>query len=268
MLGAIIGDIIGSIYEFDNIKTKDFPLFQAASQITDDSVCTVAVADAILNDRDPTETLVKWCRSNPGRGYGDRFTKWFDLPWQEPYHSFGNGAAMRVSPAAFLAPSIEFARMLAKRVTEVTHDHEEGVKGALATTDAIWLAFNAATPAEIRSHISSLYGYDMDRTVDSIRPTYRFHESCQKTVPEAIICAIESIDFEDAVRNAISIGGDSDTLAAITGAIAEALHTIPTDLCREAWGRLPKDMAVIVRQLYADASRHTGGYRMPLSAVI
>ncbi len=146
--------------------------------------------------------------------------------------------------------------------------HEEGIKGALATTDAIWLAFNAATPAEIRSHISSLYGYNMDRTVDSIRPTYRFNESCQKTVPEAIICAIESIDFEDAVRNAISIGGDSDTLAAIAGAIAEALHTIPTDLCREAWGRLPEDMAVVVRQLYVDASRHTGGYRMPLSAII
>lgn len=268
MLGAIIGDIVGSIYEFDNIKTKDFPLFQTDSRITDDTVCTVAVADTILNDRDPTQTMVTWCRDHPGMGYGDRFVKWFDLPWQEPYGSFGNGAAMRVSPAAFLSPSLEYTRELATKVTEITHDHPEGLKGALATADAIWMAFNAATPDEIRSHVATVYGYNMDRTVDAIRPDYRFNESCMKTVPEAIICAIEATDFEDAIRNAISIGGDSDTLAAITGSIAEALFQIPHNLCKEAWSRLPQDMAEVIKQMYREAPRHTGGYRMPLSAVI
>lgn len=265
MLGAIIGDIVGSIYEFDNIKTKNFPLFQAESRITDDTVCTVAVADIILKDRDPAEAMVAWCRAYPGMGYGDRFTKWFDLPWQEPYGSFGNGAAMRVSPAAFLSPSIQYARELAIKVTAITHNHEEGLKGALATTDAIWLAFNAATPSEIRAHIGNTYGYEMDRTVDSIRPDYSFHESCMKTVPEAIICAIDATDFEDAIRNAVSLGGDSDTLAAITGAIAEALFQIPENLCKEAWSRLPPKMSDVVRQMYTDAARHTGGYRMPLA---
>jgi ADP-ribosyl-[dinitrogen reductase] hydrolase len=264
MLGAIIGDIVGSIYEFDNIKTKEFELFQEGSRITDDTVCTIAVADTILNDCDPTETMVRWCRSYPGMGYGDRFTKWFDLPWQEPYGSFGNGAAMRVSPAAFLAPSMEYARELAIKVTKITHNHEEGLKGALATTDAIWLAFNAATPSEIRSHIAAVYGYDMNRTVDAIRPEYGFYESCMQTVPEAIICALEASDFEDAIRNAISLGGDSDTLAAITGSIAEAMFQIPDNMGKEAWSRLPNDIATVVKQMYRDASKHTGGYRMPL----
>jgi ADP-ribosylglycohydrolase len=267
MLGAIIGDIVGSVYEYDRIKTKDFPLFQAGSRITDDTVCTVAVADTLLNDRDPTEAMVTWCRNYPGMGYGDRFTKWFDLPWQEPYGSFGNGAAMRVSPAAFLSPSLEYTRKLATKVTEITHNHPEGLKGALATADAIWMAFNAATPAEIRGHVGAMYGYDMDRSVESIRPDYRFYESCMKTVPEAIICAIEASDFEDAIRNAVSLGGDSDTLAAITGAIAEALFQIPERLCKEAWTRLPQDMTDVMLQMYRDSSKHTGGYRMSLRSV-
>ncbi len=268
MIGAIIGDIVGSIYEFDNIKTKDFPFFQDKSRITDDTVCTVAVANIILDGKDPVETMVSWCRNYPGMGYGDRFTKWFDLPWQEPYNSFGNGAAMRVSPSAFLAPSIEYARKLAIKVTEITHNHPEGIRGALATCDAIWLSFNSMSPSEIRAHITNTYGYDMDRTVDSIRPTYKFNESCMGTVPEAIICALEAVDFEDAIRNAISIGGDSDTLAAITGAVAEARFMIPNDLCKEAIRRLPDDnMRAIVFRLYCEASKHTGGYRMPLSVI-
>ncbi|MBK6591404.1 MAG: ADP-ribosylglycohydrolase family protein [Burkholderiales bacterium] len=267
MLGAIIGDIVGSVYEFDNIKTKDFPLFREDSRITDDTVCTVAVADSILNNRDPVETMVYWCRKHNSMGYGDRFVKWFDLPWQEPYGSFGNGAAMRVSPAAFLAPTIECARKLALRVTEITHNHPEGIKGALATSDAIWMAFNSAEPTEIRKHIETMYGYDLNRTVDLIRPTYKFNESCMGTVPEAIICALEAADFEDAIRNAISIGGDSDTLAAITGAIAEARFMIPDDICQEALRRMPDDLRMVILQMYRDASKHTGGFRMPLSAV-
>ena len=265
MLGAIIGDIVGSVYEFDNIKTKDFPLFREDSRITDDTVCTVAVADIILNQKDPVETLVYWCRKYPGMGYGDRFVKWFDLPWQEPYNSFGNGAAMRVSPAAFLAPSIQYARKLATAVTEITHNHPEGLKGALATSDAIWLASSDATPEAIRSHVEMTYGYDLNRTVDSIRPDYEFNESCMKTVPEAIICALEAEDFEDAVRNAVSIGGDSDTLAAIAGAIAEARFMIPEALCQEALRRIPGDLRTVLLQMYRDSWKHTGGFRMPVS---
>jgi ADP-ribosylglycohydrolase len=267
MLGAIIGDIVGSVYEFDNIKSKDFPFFREDSRVTDDTVCTIAVADIILNYKEPVETMVYWCRKYPGMGYGNRFVKWFDLPWQEPYGSFGNGAAMRVSPAAFLAPSIQHARGLATIVTEITHNHPEGMKGALATTDAIWLAFNSVKPQEIRTHIETTYGYDMNRTVDAIRPTYRFDETCMGTVPEAIVCALEAKDFEDAIRNAISIGGDSDTLAAITGAIAEARFVIPDELCQEALRRIPDDLRTVILQMYQDASKHTGGYRMPVSCL-
>lgn len=268
MLGAIIGDIVGSVYEFDNIKTKDFPLFREDSQITDDTVCTIAVADIILNYEDPVKTMVYWCRKYPDMSYGLRFANWFELPWQEPYGSFGNGAAMRVSPAAFLSPSIEYARELATAVTEITHNHPEGMKGALATSDAIWMAFNSATPAEIRAHVENTYGYDMNRTVDSIRPTYKFNESCMGTVPEAIICAIEADDFEDAIRNAISIGGDSDTLAAITGAIAEARFMIPDDICKQALQRIPDDLRTVILQMYRDVSIHTGGFRMPAQVFI
>jgi ADP-ribosylglycohydrolase len=264
MLGAIIGDIVGSVYEFDNIKTKDFPLFQDSSCFTDDTVCTIAVADTILNDRDPVQAMVYWCRTYPGVGYGDRFVKWFDLPWQEPYGSFGNGAAMRVSPAAFLAPSLEYARKLASTVTEITHNHPEGLKGALATSDAIWMAFNSALPSEILAHVETTYGYDMSRTVDSIRPNYRFNETCMETVPEAIICALEARDFEDAIRNAVSIGGDSDTLAAISGAIAEARFMIPDDICHEALRRIPDNLREVILQMYREAWKHTGGSRMPL----
>lgn len=268
MLGAIIGDIVGSVYEFDNIKTKDFPLFRADCRITDDTVCTIAVADIILNNKDPVETMVYWCRKYPGMGYGDRFVKWFDLPWQEPYGSFGNGAAMRVSPAAFLSPSIEYSRILTTTVTEITHNHPEGMKGALATSDAIWMAFNAAKPVGIRAHVEATYGYDMNRTVDTIRPTYKFNETCMGTVPEAIICALEAEDFEDAIRNAISIGGDSDTLAAITGAIAEARFMIPDEICKEALQRIPDDLRTIILQMYRDASKHTGGFRIPASCLL
>jgi ADP-ribosylglycohydrolase len=199
--------------------------------------------------------------------YGLRFSNWFELPWQEPYGSFGNGAAMRVSPAAFLSPSIEYARRLATLVTEITHNHPEGMKGALATSDAIWMAFNGATPKKIRSHVEATYGYDLNRTMDSIRPTYKFNDSCMGTVPEAIICALEAEDFEDAIRNAISIGGDSDTLAAITGAIAEARFMIPDELCKEALLRMPEDLRTVILQMYRDASKHSGGYRMPVSCL-
>ena len=227
MLGAIIGDIVGSIHEWQPIKTKNFNLFHPRRYFTDDSVCTAAVADILLHNLPPAETMQEWCRRHPGRGYGGFFGQWiFSDP--EPYGSYGNGAAMRVSPAAFLnRDNLNAALNAADKVTAITHNHPEGIKGARATTHAIWLAYQGENAAVIRQTIAAEYGYDLSRTVDDIRPGYTFDETCQGTVPQAITCALESESFEDAVRNAVSLGGDSDTLPAIAGPIAEALHSIP-----------------------------------------
>ncbi len=237
MLGAVIGDIVGAPYEFSphQIKTKDFPLFGPRSKFTDDTVCTAAVADILMHDKPPAQTMQRWCRQHPNHSYGGNFVRWIYSSDPAPYNSWGNGAGMRVSPAAFLnKDSLSNALEASDKVTAVTHNHPEGMKGARATTHAIWLAFNDTDPQEIRSEIVSTYGYDLSRSVDEIRPNYVFNESCQETVPEAIACALESISFEDAVRNAVSLGGDSDTLAAIAGPIAEALHGIPREIEEEA----------------------------------
>ena len=230
MLGAIVGDIVGSIYEWNPIKTKDFNLFRPRRYFTDDSVCTAAVTDILLHSLSPAETMQEWCRRHPGRGYGGFFGEWiYSDP--EPYNSYGNGAAMRVSPAACLYRNdLHTALDAADKVTAITHNHPEGIKGALATTHAIWLAYQGEKAADIRQAIAAEYGYDLTQTVDDIRPGYSFDETCQSTVPQAITCALESESFEDAVRNAVSLGGDSDTLAAIAGPIAEALHGIPNEL--------------------------------------
>ena len=232
MWGAIIGDIAGSIYEWDRIKTKDFDFFGAGCHYTDDSVCTAAVAEILLDDLDPAPVLQRFCRDHPGRGYGGRFEGWIRLANPEPYNSFGNGSAMRVSPAAFLNRNrpLEEALRVADRVTAVTHNHPEGMKGARATTHAIWLGFQGAEAAQIRETVEREYGYDLSRTVDEIRSGYSFDETCQGSVPESITCALESVSVEDAIRNAISLGGDADTQAAIAGSIAEALHGLPQDL--------------------------------------
>ena len=231
MLGAIIGDIVGSIYERNPIKTKDFPFFGDYCCFTDDSVCTVAVADMLLHDLPPAETMQKWCRRYPGAGYGGNFGMWIYADPPEPYNSYGNGAAMRVSPAAFLnRDNLDAALSASDKVTEITHNHPEGMKGARATTHAIWLAYQGERPENIRQVITSEYDYDLTQTVDEIRPTYSFDITCQGSVPEAITCALESGSFEDAIRNAISLGGDADTLAAIAAASAEAFHGIPDEL--------------------------------------
>ena len=266
MIGAVIGDIVGSVYEFDNIKSKDFPLFSEESTFTDDTVCTIAVAESILDGSDVATSLRKWCLKYWTMSYGNAFRKWLLSDDPMPYNSWGNGAAMRVSPCAFLSPTLEYTRQLAIQATEVTHNHPEGIKGALATADAIWLLSGSMNEIQVREHISTAYGYDMGRTVDSIRPTYVFNESCQETVPEAIICALEGEDFEDVIRNAISIGGDSDTVGAIAGAIGEMRFDIdiPEDLCREALSRLPDDLRQVVVRMYAEVGRNHGGYRMTL----
>ena len=237
MLGAIIGDIAGSMYESRRyrIKTKDFPFLGNYCRFTDDSVCTIAVADMLLHDLPPAETMQAWCRRYPHRGYGGNFGMWIYADPPEPYGSYGNGAAMRVSPAAFLnRDNLEAALSASDIVTEMTHNHPEGMKGARATTHAIYLAFQGESPADICEVITSEYGYDLRQTVDEIRPSYFFDVTCQGSVPQAITCALESVSYEDAVRNAISLGGDSDTLAAIAGPIAEALHGIPDALKERA----------------------------------
>ena len=238
MLGAIIGDIVGSIYEWDRIKTKDFTFFSHRCDFTDDSVCTAAVADILMHDRPPAETMQEWCRRYPGRGYGGMFGDWIYSNEPVPYESYGNGAAMRVSPAAFLhRGDLEAALTASDKVTAITHNHPEGIKGARATTHAIWLAYQGENVTAIRKVIAAEYYYDLTQTVDEIRPDYFFNEICQDTVPQAITCALESDGFQDAVRNAISLGGDADTLGAIAGPIAEVLHGIPQDIKEQAENR-------------------------------
>ena len=233
MIGAIVGDIAGSVYEWNNIKTKEFPLFSPEGFFTDDTVMTLAIADGLMNGGSREafiKAMKKYGRLYPYAGYGSRFGNWILTDDTSPYNSWGNGSAMRVSPVAWAFNTLSEVEEYAEICAAVTHNHPEGIKGARATAAAIFLARTGATREEIREYIEKQYGYDLSRTLDEIRPNYRFDESCQGTVPEAIIAFLESVSFEDAIRNAISLGGDSDTLAAITGSIAEAAYGIPKDI--------------------------------------
>lgn len=224
MVGAIAGDIIGSVYEAHPIKTKDFPLFHPRCRFTDDSVLTIAVAEAILTDGDYRRSVWEFGRRYPHAGYGGAFRHWLSSSSPEPYNSWGNGSAMRVSPVGWAFGSIDEVLTEAARTAEISHNHPEGIKGAQAAALALFLARTTGDKALIRKEITDRVGYDLNRTVDSIRPCYSFDVSCQGTVPEAIISFLDANDYEDAIRNAISLGGDSDTLACITGAIAEAYY--------------------------------------------
>jgi ADP-ribosyl-[dinitrogen reductase] hydrolase len=261
MLGAIIGDIVGSVYEFNNYKAKDFqPFFHPKGFFTDDTVCTVAIADALLNQRDPAIALREWCRRywHIG-GWGLRYADWVKSDVMGPYNSMGNGAAMRVSPAGFIANSIEEAINLAHRVTEVTHNHPEGLKGAAATAVAIYLAKTKHNTEQIRDFISTEFDYDLDRTVDEIRAVYEYNELSPTTVPEALICALDATGYEDAVRNAISIGGDSDTIAAIAGSVAEAMFGLNDAILLTGLAIVPGDMKDILLNLYTNSMSSNGG---------
>ncbi|MEQ1803002.1 MAG: ADP-ribosylglycohydrolase family protein [Gammaproteobacteria bacterium] len=248
MLGALIGDIAGSIYEWKNHRSKDFPLFGPRCDYTDDSVCTVALADALLTGADPARHLQAWCRRHPNRGYGGMFRQWIHEPAPVPYNSFGNGAAMRVSSAGWLADDAPAVAALSDRITAITHNHPEGLKGARATAHAILRARQGAPASQIRDEVTLAFGYDLTRTVDGIRPGYQFNETCQKTVPEALICVLSATGFEDAIRNAISIGGDSDTVAAIAGSVAEAMFGIPPEIAEQGRRYLPTDMLEVLRR--------------------
>lgn len=224
MIGAIAGDIIGSVYEQRPIKTKDFPLFSEWCTFTDDTVLTVAIADAILSGTPYLESIRVTGRRHPGAGYGGSFIRWLHSKEPRPYNSWGNGSAMRVSPVGFAFSTQDEVLRQARLTAEITHNHPEGIKGAEATALAVFLARTGHGKAAIRDRIMDGFGYDLDRTVDDIRPSYGFDISCQGTVPEAIIAFLDSDSYEDAVRNAVSLGGDSDTLACITGGIAEAFY--------------------------------------------
>jgi ADP-ribosylglycohydrolase len=224
MLGAIAGDVIGSIYEWHNIKTKAFELIGPRCTFTDDTVLTVALAEAILDGGDYGPLLKAYASRYPQAGYGGRFKQWVRSDDPAPYYSWGNGSAMRISPVGFAFNSLDEVLAKADHYTSVTHDHPEGIKGAQAVAASIFLARTGSSRDDIKRYVETTFGYDLSRRLDDIRLVYCYDSSCQGTVPEAIIAFLESTDFEDAIRNAISIGGDSDTIACITGGIAQAFY--------------------------------------------
>lgn len=247
MMGAIAGDIIGSVYEHHPIKTTDFPLFQPRSRFTDDSVLTVAVADAILNGQPYRDAVLAWGRRYPNAGYGSTFIRWLQTDDPVPYHSWGNGSAMRVGPVGWAFDTEDEVLQQAKRSAEITHDHPEGIKGAQATALAVYLARTGAAKATIRERIGAEFGYDLARTVESIRPAYRFDVSCQGTVPEALIAFLDTGSYESAVRAAVSLGGDADTLACIAGAVAEAFYGgVPESIRAAVRARLTPELWAVV----------------------
>ena len=280
MLGAIIGDTIGSIYEFHNIKTTEFPLFDPRCNYTDDSIMTMAVANWLLTDpqhgMDTLEaSFLNFAKKYPCPmgGYGGGFNRWLFHPEalgdygsrdfkpgsRHPYNSFGNGAAMRCSANGWMFDTLEETERVAGLSAAITHNHPEGIKGAQSTAAAIFMARNGKSKEEIRNYISIKYGYNLNRTCDEIRAVYDWDSSCQGTVPEAMVAFLDSTDFESAIRLAVSLGGDSDTLACITGGIAEAFYkTIPESIALKIWGLIPEDFKAIFRAMETRTS-----YRLP-----
>lgn len=257
LIGAICGDIIGSWYEFCATKRMDFKLFSSSSGFTDDTVCSIAVAEALMNGNDFTGSLTHWCRKYPRAGYGENFRYWFMQANPQPYNSWGNGSAMRVSAVGAFANSIEEVLYLAEMSAAVSHNHPEGIKGAQATALAIHLALVGKSKAEIKEQIESRFGYDLNRKYADIQPDYGFDVSCQGSVPEAIIAFLESTDYESAIRMAVAYGGDADTQAAITGGIAAAYYgEIPAYILTESLSRLPHEMKEIIATFNQTVNRH------------
>ena len=257
MIGAIAGDIIGSVYEGAPIKTKDFPLFHPRCRFTDDSVLTVAVADAILTDCDYGDAVREFGRRHPHAGYGGTFTHWLFSDDPQPYNSWGNGSAMRVSPVGFAFQTEKKVLDEAAKTAAISHNHPEGIKGAQATALAVFLAREGHDKESIRRRIAALFNYDLNRTVDDIRPDYSFDVSCQGTVPEAIIAFLDSTSYEDAVRNAVSLGGDSDTLACITGGIAEAFYgDVPAPIQTRVREIVTSDLLAVIDEFCRIYGRH------------
>jgi ADP-ribosylglycohydrolase len=249
IIGAVIGDIIGSVFEWNNIKTTEFNLFNPTCDFTDDTVLTMAVADCLLHNKDFSKTIWEYGRKYHGRGYGGSFRNWLQSNDRKPYGSFGNGASMRVSPVGFFYNDLETVLKIAKQSAEVTHNHPEGIKGAQATAAAIFLARQNTSKQEIKDYISATFKYNLNFTLDEIRPIYQFDVTCQGSVPQAIVAFLESSDFENALRLAISICGDSDTIACITGGIASAFYKhIPIEILDFATKKLPDEFITLMNQ--------------------
>ena len=273
MLGSIIGDTVGSVYEFDNIKTTDFQLFGPKSSYTDDSIMTMAVARWLLDDPQHGDNTLEQALVNfatkypcPMGGYGGMFHKWLFMPKslgfggeRRPYNSWGNGSAMRCSACGWMFDTLEETEHVAGLSAAITHNHPEGIKGAQSASAAIFMARNGKSKEEIRNYITAKYGYNLNRTCDEIRRVYDWDSSCQGTVPEAMVAFFDSTDFESSIRLAVSLGGDSDTLACITGGIAEAFYKeIPDDIALKIWELIPEDFKIILRGMEARTS-----YRLP-----
>ena len=251
IIGAIAGDVIGSAYEFNPTREYDFKLFTDKSTYTDDTVLTMANALWLLEDEQHThEKLVKimldMCWKYPGRGYGGRFAHWIQDDDPQPYNSYGNGSAMRVSPVGYYAKTLEEALELAQISAEVTHNHPEGITGAQATAAAIFLARQGKTKGEIRNYVEKTFGYDLSRTLDEIRPDYSFNELCQTTVPESITCFLEGKDYEDVIRLSVSLAGDADTIAAIAGSISAAVDDVPNDITQPVIALLSQEFCTLL----------------------
>jgi ADP-ribosylglycohydrolase len=249
MIGAIAGDIIGSVYEWNNIKTKDFVLFSARCVFTDDSILTIALADSIMMGTPYEDNLRMFCQLYPHRGYGGSFLYWANNPESGPYNSWGNGAAMRISPVGYAYNDLDTVLKKAKEFTEVTHNHPEGIKGGQATAAAIFLARKGESKTAIKEFIEKKFHYDLSKNVDEIRRTYEFDVSCQGTVPQAIRAFIDSSDFEDAIRTAVSLGGDADTLACITGGVAQAFYgSVPEAIQQKVYSILDDRLGEITQR--------------------
>ncbi|PKM70083.1 MAG: hypothetical protein CVU94_00880 [Firmicutes bacterium HGW-Firmicutes-19] len=257
MWGAIIGDVVGSLFEKFNHKGKDFELFHALSHYTDDTVMTIATMDALLRDI-PFEVAYKgWYRKYPKAGYGQRFREWGKDNSYELLNSYGNGSAMRVSPIAYWKETLDEVLNLATQSTNITHNHPEGIKGAQAVATAIFLARTKKSKEQIKKQIEDTFHYDLSETTDSIRKWYEFDVTCQGSVPQAIRCFYEATDFEDAIRLAISIGGDSDTIACMTGSMAEAYFPIDNKIKQETLNRLPREFVDVFQSFLQKTDRLT-----------
>lgn len=262
MLGAVIGDIVGSIYEFNNIKSKDFILFDPFCIFTDDSIMTFAIAEALRKtekknfqglDKQAIEEMQKFGKLYPDASYGLSFRSWLKAKNPKPYDSFGNGSAMRVNPVAYFAKDMDEVKKLSKEVTKVSHNHAEGIKGAEATAVATFLALNKHSKEEIIKYIEDNY-YKLDFDYETLKENYYFNETCQNTVPQAIYCFLISQDFEDCLRTSVSIGGDTDTLCAISCAIAEAYYGIPENIHDQALSFLDKRLLKLYNKYYKSST--------------
>ncbi|MEG3620348.1 ADP-ribosylglycohydrolase family protein [Magnetovibrio sp. PR-2] len=248
MLGAIAGDIIGSIYEYSAVPADGFPLFKDTSTFTDDTVLTIAVADWILSGGSIESHLRRWARRYPDAGYGGRFKVWMLDDKAEPLNSYGNGSAMRVSPIGWCAKTPKDALQLARKSAKPTHGHPDGIAGAQAVALAMCMAQNAKSISDIRAEIEKRFGYDLSTTVAQIRKDYGYDITCKGSVPQALVCALEADSYEQTIRNAISLGGDADTIACMAGGLSEILHGMPKAIKAEALARLDKDLRGVVKK--------------------